>query len=208
MRPGLLSCTVLFFALFFCLVKPEGLSAAAQYAQDERLTELAQKFSRISGIRSSFIQTNYVSFMDEKIVSAGFFEFHKPDRLIWQYDTPVFFRLEYAGGKASFSNAPSGPQQPGGAGSGREAEIAAVLGRNLMQWIALDLKAIQRDYSVRLVDEAPLRLRFELKKSSPGAIQNIALKFSADRADIQEVLLEGTDGDYILLEFTNSEHYE
>jgi hypothetical protein len=160
-RAGLLSCAALFCALLFCLVKPAGLSAAAQDARDARLAELAQQFSRISGVRSSFIQTNYVSFMDEKIVSAGFFEFHKPDSLIWQYDTPVFFRLEYAGGKASFSNAPSGPQQSGGAGSGREAEIAAVLGRNLMLWIALDLKAIQRNYSVRIVDDAPLRLRFE-----------------------------------------------
>jgi hypothetical protein len=146
--------------------------------------------------------------MDEKIVSEGFFEFHKPGRLLWQYDSPAFFRMEYADGEASFSKTISGPQPAGEGLSQREAELAAVVSRNVMRWIALDLAAIERDYTVALMDENPLRLRFEAKKSSPGAAQNILLTFAENRLDVYEVLLEEAGGDYIRLEFSNSDHYE
>jgi outer membrane lipoprotein-sorting protein len=203
----------LFLLLLSCPVNPRGLSAAAfspeaPFAGNAQLVELAQKFSRISGIRSSFTQTRYVSFLDEQVVSEGFFEFRKPDTLIWQYTAPAFFRLEYAGGKAGFRNTPSGPERTGGAASRQEADLAARVGRNVLMWIALDLEAIQRTYTIKSVQDRPLSLLFEIKKPVAGSAQRISLLFAENGLDVREILLEEADGDYIRLEFSNSEHYE
>jgi hypothetical protein len=59
-----------------------------------------------------------------------------------------------------------------------------------------------------LVGENPLRLRFEAKKSGPGATQSILLTFAENNLDVREVLLEEAGGDYTRLEFSNSRHYE
>jgi hypothetical protein len=53
-----------------------------------------------------------------------------------------------------------------------------------------------------------LRLRFEAEKSAPDAAQSILLTFAENNLDVREVLLEEAGGDYIRLEFSNSEHYE
>lgn len=199
--PALAALLALVLALF-----PAGNAAAEDL--EAILRDLAAGARKTRSIESSFTQTRYVSFMDEKLVSEGFFIFNAPDRLIWQYDRPALFRLEYSGGKASFHSEVEGRANSSG-GNSREESLAAMVGEQIMLWVSMDLERIEKNYAIELESSTPLTLKLTPKtKPAASPILYLRLTFGQDRRDVRQVYMQEEDGDYTSLEFYDSKRVD
>jgi hypothetical protein len=195
-----------YFTLGWALAHP-GVAASGQFASSNRgeqaLELIVAAGKKIERLESKFKQTRYISFMDEKLVSQGFFIFQPPDNLVWQYDSPAFFRLDYQNGRASLQSGADSPKQ-----NAYEAEFAAKIGQQIMLWVSLDLDSIRASYHLEIVDSSPLKLYLTPKKPSTTPITEIELIFAANGKDVEQVILHETDGDYTTLDFFDSKRME
>ncbi|MDL2306842.1 outer membrane lipoprotein carrier protein LolA [Desulfovibrio sp. OttesenSCG-928-C06] len=196
-------------ALFLLQAQNPALCPAAGLAAEEQsvLERIVDGNRNIESIESRFTQTRYTFFLDEELVSDGFFVFRAPDQLVWQYDSPAFFRLEYKDGKASFRNNFDGDDAPA-AQNPREAELAAQIGRQIMLWISFDLESIRTSYSLEFKQLSPPVLLLSPKKKSPSPINEIELFFAPNGLDVTRVVLHESDGDYIRLDFADARRVE
>lgn len=194
--------SIFILIIFGFLLHPQLPEAAESAVQ--ALEKIAEHNNHVKSIESRFTQTRYISFMNEELVSHGFFIFSQPDQLVWQYDAPVFFRLEYKNGQASFKNNP-GDEAGSQKQNPRETEIAAKVGEQIMLWVSMDLHKIQSAYDLTITQADPLSIDLAPKnKSASIVIRKMTLQFADNRLDMRCIILHEKDGDYIKLEFYDS----
>lgn len=216
-RALLLGLPLLFFSGALPYTQISSVAQAAQatpgISEETRqiLDKIASQGKKAKNIESRFRQIRYISFMDEELESTGFFSYQAPDTLIWQYDSPAFFRLEYKNGKATFQNdfdGESGGTRHAPRRNPREEELAAQIGRQIMLWISMDINVIETTYNIELQQSSPLLLRLTPRKKSTGPLSAIELLFEENGPEVRKIVLHDADGDYTRLEFHDSRRTE
>lgn len=202
-----LSLPFLLGALFFCalpLFAPVGAARAAS-ALDAQLERLAAETARIHSLKSDFKQTKYISFMDETLVSEGFFSYQAPDRLEWQYTKPLASGLVYKDGQARLW---SGPGGPGGQSGGSGEAIAKIIAEQLITWTRLDIPKLKKSYDISLLADSPLTVRLSPKNLSPGnPVRDFKLVFDADGVNVRQITLYEAEDDYTQIDFFNFQRH-
>lgn len=186
------------FCVFFC-----ALGGVAQSASlDAELERLAAETSSIQYIKSDFTQTKYISFMDESLVSEGFFTFKAPDELEWQYTKPLASGLTYKEGKAKLWSGTSS----GGKGGGAEEAIAKVIAEQLITWTRLDIPKLKKSYNIAMENATPLTIRLTPKNLAPGnPVRDFRLVFADDGTTMRQITLFEAEDDYTQIDFSNFE---
>ena len=188
-------------------------SANQPLTAEEALQKLAVRANGIQGIKSNFTQSKYVSFMDEKLESSGFFVFNAPQELIWQYTNPVNTGLKYKDGQAtmwasidSASSNSSLPEPPEQASRVEEA-IAQTIANHIIPWVSFDVSSLLETYNITVTSSDPLALSLMPKKLVPGSpIKHFEVFFANNGIDVKSILLYEQDGDYTQIVFYNTEH--
>lgn len=205
---------VAFLICLFCLcalpaplwaAQPAGQTPASP-ALDAHLERLAAATANIKALKSDFKQTKYISFMDETLVSEGFFTFAIPDELEWQYTKPLSSGLSYKGGKARLWSSTSADGKPKGekSGGGTEEAIAKVIAEQLITWTRLDIAKLKKSYNIHLLEETPLTIRLTPKDLSPNnPVRDFKLVFAADGTNVEQITLFEAEDDYTQIDFFN-----
>lgn len=176
----------------------------------ERLSELAKVTTYV---KSDFVQTKYITFMDEKLLSEGFFVYTAPQELVWEYTKPVASGLIYKNGKASLwyaseagkDSGDSARQSAGGRSGAPENMIAKVIAEHLITWTNLDVETLKKNYTIKLMAESPLTLALTPKISIPNSpVLGFKVIFEENGMDAKELYLYEADDDYTKIDFFNT----
>lgn len=74
---------------------------AQQSAQDSIIEQIVAASSKMSSLKCDFVQTKYVSLLDEAMVSKGRMSFEQPSKLCWEYTSPASFAFQLDGSAIS-----------------------------------------------------------------------------------------------------------
>lgn len=208
-------------ALLLCFIMPLTASSPAFGAEDNQTLALNKHLERLSAVakattyvKSDFVQTKYITFMDEKLVSEGFFVFTAPQELVWEYTRPVASGLIYKNGKANLWYASeageaageSAKQNASSHSGAPENVIARVVAEHLITWTNLDVDTLKKNYNITLLSEAPLTLMLSPKIRIPSSpVLDFKVVFEANGIDAKELYLYEADDDYTKIEFFNTE---
>lgn len=192
-------------AAVFCVIFTSGAAFAAESALDAYLERVVAETSRIVSLKSDFVQSKYISFMDETLVSKGFFTFEAPDTIEWVYKTPVESGLSYKDGKARlWSSAAAGALPSGDNVGGGDDALAKVVAEQLIMWTRLDIPKIKQSYDITLLTESPVTIRLTPIKPAPGdTLKRIELIFAGKSTDVSQITLFEADDDYTRIDFKN-----
>lgn len=195
---ALMTCALLFVRLFPSVP----FTHAAEANLDAHLERLASQTANITNIRSDFKQTKYISFMDETLISEGFFTYKAPDEIVWEYTKPVASGLVYKNGKATLW---SGSVDSGGDKSGNSSEesIGKIIAEQLLTWTKLDIEKLKKSYNISLVSEAPMTVKVTPKGDASATVQEVQLVFDADGVNVRQITLFEVEGDYTRIDFFN-----
>lgn len=197
-------------ALFICgLLFVPVLSLAASKPDsnanlDAHLERLASQTVNIASIKSDFKQVKYISFMDESLLSEGFFTYKAPDEIVWEYTKPVASGLIYRDGKATlWAGAPNAAQGDKSVNS-REEGIGKVIAEQLLTWTKLDIDKLKKSYNISLVSESPVTVMVT-PKGNPGdsPVHAVQLVFAADGVNVRQITLFEAEDDYTRIDFFN-----
>jgi len=158
--------------LLFTLVGPQALHAG------DFFMDFKQKFAAPTTIRSDFIQETAIPMFTNPMRTSGRFVFKHPGALIWEYISPLNEGFSLKGGKGyrwedgrenrSFFTVQEDP-------------LAAIIARQLVAWITLDIQSISREYHIERVESEMLRLKMTpLREDVRSVIANIAITFNQD----------------------------
>lgn len=201
---------IVFFAflLLICSLPAAWAAEPGQAELDAHLERLAVVTANIHSLKSDFKQTKYISFMDEILVSEGFFSFIAPDELEWQYTKPLSSGLNYKDGKARLWSATQSGGAAGGQGDGKSGgsgeAIAKLIAEQLITWTRLDIPKLKKTYNISLLNESPLTLRLTPKNLAPGnPVRDFKLVFAPDGTNVEQITLYEAEDDYTQIDFFN-----
>jgi len=154
------------------LVAPQTISG------NDFLTDLKQKFTTVTTIRSDFIQETVIPMFAHPMRTNGRFVFKHPDALIWEYVSPLNegfslkdgkgYRWENGRENRTFFTVQKDP-------------LAAIIARQLVAWITFDIQNISREYRIERLESEALRLKMTpLREDVRSVIAHITITFNQD----------------------------
>ncbi len=86
--------------------------ACALHAQHNAVTkeqaaiirEISAASAKIVSMESDFVQTKYITMLNDKLVSKGKIRFQQPDKLLWEYTTPYTYSFIINNNKIKIRN--------------------------------------------------------------------------------------------------------
>lgn len=90
----------IFLLLLLCAVPAIGHSAGLSAQQKaDAIKKINTAASGLKSMSCSFVQTKYLSLLNDKMVSEGAMYFKQPDKLRWEYKTPYSYMFIFNGTK-------------------------------------------------------------------------------------------------------------
>lgn len=188
------------FVLTACLAIIFAGHASAEFRDiDAVLQKLRTQATAVESISSEFSQENRLSVFEETIISSGRFLFRKPDKLRWEYLSPITegFALEGDQGvrwtettRTSFSL--------------RNDPLMNVVAKQLLAWATFDLEWLSAEYEITLEADSPVLLKLVPKNSDTALLlKHLLIEFSLSAETVQRVELHEQGGDLTRILFEN-----
>jgi outer membrane lipoprotein-sorting protein len=166
---------------------------------DAVLQKLRAQATAVESISSEFSQENRLSVFEETIISKGRFLFRKPDKLRWEYLSPITegFALQGNQGvrwtettRTSFSL--------------RSDPLMNVVARQLLAWGTFDLAWLSAEYDITMEADSPVLLKLVPKGSDTAhVLKHLLIEFSSSANTVQRVELHDQSGDLTRILFKN-----
>ena len=192
-------------ALIAALLLSLALCSGA-FAQDHDieavLARLGAKAASITTISSTFVQEKRLSVFDETIVSTGRFLFASPDRLRWEYFTPMAegFALD---GDSGVRWTDMGDTRTKFAL--RDDPVMNVITRQLLAWATFDRQWLSGEYGISLAAESPVTLKLvPRRKDAVAVLDYLLIEFSPAEDTVRRVEMHDHDGDFTRILFENA----
>ena len=201
----------LFFGFFLFVTYGVALANAtsAQADPEKVLSDLANRTRHIKSIKSDFKQTKHISFMNEQVLSTGYFTFEAPDQLLWQYTSPLLSGLSYSNGEArvwsAFECSSPAEATKRVECSRMEENIAKMIAGHILTWVSLDVKKVTGAYNVTIASESPLIISLEPKELTlESPVQKFEVEFVPTGVAVKKILFYEQEGDFTEVEFYNT----
>jgi outer membrane lipoprotein-sorting protein len=166
---------------------------------DAVLQKLRAQATAVESISSDFSQETRLSVFEETIISSGHFFFQKPDKLRWEYLSPMTEGFALGGDqgvrwtettRTSFSL--------------RNDPLMNVVARQLLAWATFDLAWLSAEYAITLEANSPVLLKLVPKSSDTALVlKHLLIEFSLSSNTVQRVELHEQGGDLTRILFEN-----
>ena len=183
---------------FWLFVAGAGLAGTARCDENTVLEQVRREFSNITSVRTAFVQEKQLSLFKKTLVIKGRMLLDNQGSLMWRMDEPLRSAMTFRKGVLRQWDEESGNVQ---VIPMREIPAAAALLGNIQGWLTGDFKAMKRDYTIRVEQEAPPVISFSPRKTLPSFLKSITLRMRDDARYIQEVRLVEFSGDSSTLRF-------
>lgn len=178
------------------------VSQAAVSGEAERtaLETLRTLTAKLETVACDFTQETDIPLFAAPVRSEGVLRFKKPDRLIWEYRSPLRegfvlngstgYRWEDDKSKRAVFSAAKDP-------------LAGLIARQMLAWIRFDQEWIRSEYAIRVESSAPLVLTLTPAHAEVRSVlQSLRIAF-ADSGVAESVTLTETGGGVTTIRFRN-----
>lgn len=163
------------------------------------LDQLRGKVATVETISSGFTQEKQLSVFDETIASKGRFLFCKPNKLRWEYLTPIVegFALDGDSGVRWTDLSDTRTKF-----SLRSDPVMNVVAQQLLAWATFDLQWLSEEYDISLEDQSPLTLRLVPKREDVSMVlDHLIIEFSVTENTVRRVELHEHGSDFTRIVF-------
>lgn len=178
------------------------LAAATVVFAGGVIASLTKKNAGITSFSCDFTQETRIPLFTSSIISAGRMAFMHPDGLRWEYLTPMQEGFAVSGGKGLRwrdgkvvrveENAAKDP-------------LLAIISKELMTWVTLDMARIGAEYTVTVATEEPPALTLTPKRPEVAAIlRELTIDFEPNGL-ARSVTLAEQQGGVTVIRFSNAE---
>jgi len=192
------SCRILLLALGL-FAAACGMAHAESPGSDEVLSRLRSKAATVRSISSNFVQEKHLSVFDDTLISSGRFLYGSPDRLRWEYLTPIT--------DGFVLNGRTGIRWEGATGTRREFllnsdPVMSIVATQLLAWAAFDLTKLESEYRIEVACPSPTTLRLTPKSEvARQVISQLIIEFTPGEDAVRMVELQQEGGDYTRIRF-------
>ena len=189
--------------------KPAALVSAKEAAKEAKPTvtpeaaiamkRLAEKFSGVKTVQTSFVQEKSLALFDQKMVMKGKIALESNGRFAWRVTEPVRYTLVMTGTKLKQWDEDSAKVQEISMTSN---PVFQAVFTQLQCWFSGRFQDLARDFSVSLVKEKPLTLAFVPKSAAAGkAVKQVTVVLRDDERYVSEIKIEEAGGDETVMTF-------
>jgi len=182
----------------FVLALWEGSAIAGDEVPAEARAAWAA-MSEVPSLEARFRQVRTTRLLAKPLHATGLLRFQRPDRLAWILESPGRSVLVMRGTTVGLSYPDLGVRQEMDLKDDPEMERLA---RGMMVWLAGDLDAVTRDYTIawQASEEGDVALLTPRSEALTGLIRDIALTIEGVPPQVSRVVLREPDGDTVEIE--------
>ncbi len=191
--------------ILFCVVLSlaPGTLCAQTYQKLSSLDSWMDRFkttaAQVRSLQAGFVQSKYVTMLEEKIVSGGTFYFRQPDQISLHYRTPVPYQVVIAGRKMRVVS--SGKSESYDL---KDNTLTGEMQATLSACMSGNLSGLMNRYNIQVFSGGSLyKIEVTVK---PGAqsygISSVEVILDAKDFSMTKMVIRETSGDYTEYEFS------
>lgn len=206
MKRSLLILAVLavaFFGVQLPADPPATQPADPPPAPRELMAHLQKSLSTVDSIEADFVQHKRLEMLKHTLTIRGRFAMSKPNKVIWIVDEPSKYAIRVEGAEVTQWDQETNKVQVFHLEN--DPTFNAIT-QQIQAWFLGDYKVLEKSYSVYLLGDQPLSLRFVPQPGTMVAklIRNIEVTFDKDQLQIMRMVVNETSGDTTTLEYSNT----
>lgn len=190
----------LVFTLFGGLLIAAAASAADNSDTSVRrfIDDIQGKAEAVGSLRCNFIQTKTLSLFNNPIVFEGELAIIRPDKLRWEFTSPVPSVLIFNGDNGIRCT----DRNEKDTFSLQSDPLMRVVSEQLWTWLDGNYSQLEKNYHVTLAEPYTLSIT-PLDRSAGEIIQSVTIVFGAEDKQPQIVTIEESGGDKTVIEFAD-----
>ena len=170
--------------------------------QDHIFSEIAKAATKVTTLKSDFVQERHLSMLEDVLISKGRFYYKKRDRLRWELTKPVSSGFAVSGKQAKRWDGKSGRTQ---AFEVYQVPFIKLFTDQVFAWATADFKQLQKDYNIEILADAPVDLKLvPIRSQEKKYLAHFRIAFTADASHVNAVEVHETGGDFTRIRFFNT----
>ena len=184
----------------FCSQLQKDRSSAGE--QDHIFSEIAKAATKVTTLKSDFVQERHLSMLEDVLISKGMFYYKKRDRLRWELTKPVSSGFAVSGKQAKRWDGKSGRTQTFEV---YQVPFIKLFTDQVFAWATADFKQLQKDYNIEILADAPVDLKLvPIRSQEKKYLAHFRIAFTADASHVNAVEVHETGGDFTRIRFFNT----
>jgi outer membrane lipoprotein-sorting protein len=187
---------------------PKTEPTAAELAKklDAVLDDLSKRLGAVRTLRSRFEQKKWLAVFEDVVTSEGAMALAVPDKLRWEYTSPLKSVLTVDGRRARIERTSRKGVTTRKTYSLDDEPITAITTQQIFLWTRGDFAKARESYELALVAEKPLVVRATPKEDRVKAVvASVDLAFSDDRRTLTSVTLAESGDARTVISFVDVE---
>lgn len=174
----------------------------AQADTQEVLEQLKTTMGNVQSLKCRFVQRKTLAMLNDTLESHGILLFQSPDRLRWEYTSPVKAGFVVAGKEGRRWNAITGKDESFHVADDVEMRI---LTEQVLKWTCFDLEALREQYGITIADQEPIKLVLVPKSSTVRRLlSELRVTLSPAKSDVAKLEFIEVDGDVTTYTFLDT----
>ncbi len=202
----ILACICLTFAAFSAFAGPttQPSTNATTQISVELLQHLQSQLKDVTTVEADFVEKKNLAVLNHTLTITGHFALQKPDKFIWIVHDPVKYAIRVEGDEVRQWDEDTDHVDV--IHLGGDPTFKAIT-EQMQAWFLGDYEGLAKNYTVDVLSENPLSLRFAPQGDSMASkiIQQIELTFAADERYIEKMVVTESGGDTTTLEFVHTQ---
>jgi outer membrane lipoprotein-sorting protein len=165
------------------------------------LNSLQKSAGGVNSLSSDLVQEKHLSMFKTVMTSKGRFYFVKPDRLRWEFTSPVASGFILKG-----ENGRRWHQRTGRSENFQISQepVMKLVSDQLFAWARADFGWLKREYRISVLNDAPAALKLEPRSAAAANfLHHLLINFSPDGRYVRSVEVHEKDGDFTRIKFLN-----
>ncbi|CAK7039155.1 MAG: Outer-membrane lipoprotein carrier protein [Desulfovibrio sp.] len=138
--------------LFFGVALLGACAFSSPAAAESVIDSLQKKNAALTSFSCAFTQETRIPLFDSPVISEGRMAFMRPDGLRWEYVSPMREGFAVQGGKGLRWREGAAAQE---VASVTDDPLLAMIARELVTWVTLDMDRIEKQYTVTVTETDP-----------------------------------------------------
>ncbi len=195
-RAFFLRLSAFMFASMLFLPTPPVFSK--EMSLKELLFDIRQKSAALTALSCNFTQKRSLALFNKPIVFQGQLALIRPDKLRWEFVSPVPSVLIFNGDKGLRCNDTDKPVKFDLAND----PVMKMVAEQLWTWLDGDYSKLEKEYAIKITGESAILVTPQ-KQNTSNIIKNISIAFDSENRQPKSVTILEQGGDETLITFND-----
>ncbi len=190
--------TIFAFIAISILLLPSSPALTKDLSLEELLLDIRKKSSALTALSCDFTQERSLALFNKPIVFQGQLALIRPDKLRWEFISPVPSVLIFNGDKGIRCNDNDKPVKFDLAND----PVMKMVAEQLWTWLDGDYSRLEKEYAIKKTGDSAILVTPENQKTS-NLIKNISIVFDGQNRQPKSVAILEPGGDKTLITFND-----